>query len=210
MSGRERVGMLMLHGGTARDQRAREELAAALPADAEVGEADELGVFEIALDAAGRQEALVRVRDAVAAAGDDDHLLVLVPPRRGPRSGPMTLTTQQIPREAWRTYFDELSKHLGTVDATVEVIGPDIGDQIEAERLLLTGVTYDDRDDVVVIGLDAPGGPPEDLERIVEHPEAIYVATGGDDADLAIDIEDADQHKTILRVEHAPALPAAR
>jgi hypothetical protein len=121
----------------------------------------------------------------------------------------MTLTTQEIPREAWRTYFDELSRHLGTVKATVEVIGPDIGDQIEAEDLMLTGVTYDDRDDIFVIGLDAPGGDPEELQRIVDHPEKIFVATGGDDADLAIDIEDGDQHKTILRVEEAPALPPA-
>jgi hypothetical protein len=27
---------------------------------------------------------------------------------------------------------------------------------------VLTGVTYDDHDDVLVVGLDAPGGPPED------------------------------------------------
>lgn len=121
----------------------------------------------------------------------------------------MTLITDEIPRSAWRTYFDTLSKHLGTTEATVEVVGPDVGDQIEAERLLLTGISYDDKDDIVVIGLDAPGGPPEDLERVVDHPVKIFVATGDGDAEAVFDIEDAGEHRTIVRLDRAPALPPA-
>jgi hypothetical protein len=120
----------------------------------------------------------------------------------------MAPTTQEIPREAWRPYFDEFSKVVGTVQATVEVIGDDIGAQVEAERLVLTGITYDDRDDVVVIGLDAPSGPPEDAERMIDHPQRIMVATGETPAlEMTIDIEDADRHKTIVRFERPPALP---
>src|SRR4051794_34819492 len=94
----------------------------------------------------------------------------LVSTGREPTDEVMATSTQELPRETWRPYFDQLSKVLGTVEATVEVIGPDIGAQIEAERLVLTGITYDDRDDVLVIGLDAPGEPEEDLERMVDHP----------------------------------------
>src|SRR4051794_7868032 len=88
----------------------------------------------------------------------------LVPPRQRPTSTGMSLMTREIPREGWRPYFDELSEHLGTVEATIEVLGEDIGAQTEAEALVLTGITYDDRDDVVVVGLDAPGGAAEDLQ----------------------------------------------
>ena len=120
----------------------------------------------------------------------------------------MSPTTQEIPRDTWSPYFDELSKTLGTVEATVEVVGPDIGAQIEAERLVLTGLTYDDRDDVVVIGLDAPGGPPEDLERMVEHPQKILIATGDTPPiEMTIDIQDAEERQTIIRLVRAPALP---
>ena len=73
----------------------------------------------------------------------------------------MPTTTQEIARETWRQYFDELSRTLGTVAATVEIVGPDIGAQVAADRLVLTGITYDDRDDVLVGGLDPPGDPPE-------------------------------------------------
>ena len=73
------VAMLMLHFGTPRDQKARLELAAALP-DADVGEPDEVGVFEIGLDADDLEDALRRIWDAVAASGTDDHIVFLEHP----------------------------------------------------------------------------------------------------------------------------------
>jgi hypothetical protein len=79
MADQQVVAMLMLHFGTPRDQEARAQLAAALPA-AEVSEPDEIGVFEVALDAADREEALQRVWDGVAASGTDDHIVFLEHP----------------------------------------------------------------------------------------------------------------------------------
>ncbi len=73
------VAMLLLHPGTPSDSRAREQLAAALP-DAEVGPPDELGVFEIAVEADDLEQALQRVWDAVAASGADDHVVFLEHP----------------------------------------------------------------------------------------------------------------------------------
>jgi hypothetical protein len=119
----------------------------------------------------------------------------------------MAPVTQEIPQAAWREYFDDFSKVLPTTKATVEIVGPDVGDQIAAERQLLTGISYDHKDDVVVIGLDAPGGLPEDAQHLVYGPKKIFVA-GGDGLETVIDIEDAEGHKTIVRVEPAPALPA--
>jgi hypothetical protein len=122
----------------------------------------------------------------------------------------MATNTQELPRETWRPYFDELSRTLGTVEATVEVVGGDIGAQIEASRLVLTGISYDDRDDVLVIGLDAPGEPAEDLERMVDRPQRIMVATSeAPPEEMTIDVEDAEGHQTIVHVERPPALPAS-
>jgi hypothetical protein len=118
----------------------------------------------------------------------------------------MATTTQEIPRDAWRTYFDELSRTAGTVEATVEVAGRDLGAQIAAERLVLTGLSYDHKDDVVVVGVDAPGGTPEEYEHMVEHPQKVLVATGPETG-MAIDIEDAENHQTIIRLAFVPALP---
>ena len=74
-----KIGMLLLHGDSPRDLEAHEQLAAALP-DATVGRPDELGVFEIEIDADDQEDALQRVWDAVAASGTDDHVLFLEHP----------------------------------------------------------------------------------------------------------------------------------
>jgi hypothetical protein len=79
MSERHRIAMLMLHDGTPADLEARKQLGAALP-DAEIGEPDDVGVFEIALDADDQEHALERVWDAVAASGTDDHIVFLEHP----------------------------------------------------------------------------------------------------------------------------------
>ncbi|MEA2283556.1 MAG: hypothetical protein QOK21_4163 [Solirubrobacteraceae bacterium] len=73
------VAMLLLHPGTPRDAEARAALAGALD-DAEVGEPDELGVFEVALADDDQEAALNRVWDAVAASGTDDHIVFLEHP----------------------------------------------------------------------------------------------------------------------------------
>jgi hypothetical protein len=76
---RQKVAMFMLHSGTPRDQTARNELAAAIP-DATVREPDDVGVFEVELEADDAEDALQRVWDAVAASGTDDHLVFLEHP----------------------------------------------------------------------------------------------------------------------------------
>ena len=88
----------------------------------------------------------------------------------------MALATREIPRSEWRGYFDDFSRDLDELRATVEVDGAAVGAQIEAERPLLRGITYDDGDDIVVIGLDASGESGEDLEHIVYKPQTIYLA----------------------------------
>ena len=79
MAERQVVTMLMLHFGKPRDQQARAELAAALP-EAKVSEPDEVGVFEVELQAEDLEDALRRVWDAVAASGTDDHIVFLEHP----------------------------------------------------------------------------------------------------------------------------------
>jgi hypothetical protein len=113
----------------------------------------------------------------------------------------MATTTREIPQSEWRGYFDDFSRDLHDLVATVEVAGSEIGAQVEAEHPLLTGMTYDDGDDIFVIGLNAPGGLQEDLEHIISHPQKIYVAEEG--TVTVFDIEDSEQTKTLVRLEPA-------
>ncbi len=71
--------MLMLHPGTPRDQEAREQLAAAL-GEASIGAPDDNGAFDVIVQAQDLEQALIRVWDAVAASGTDDHIVFLEHP----------------------------------------------------------------------------------------------------------------------------------
>jgi sirohydrochlorin ferrochelatase len=118
----------------------------------------------------------------------------------------MASTTHELARDAWRPYFDELSRHLGTVEATVEVAGRDLGAQIAAERLVLRGISYDHKDDVLVIVLERGPEDREDYEHMVNRPQRIYVATG-EGAEMTIDVEDGEGHQTLVHIERPEALP---
>jgi hypothetical protein len=77
-----------------RDRRATwrpaTRLSAALP-DADVSEPDDVGVFEVAVEAEDLEQALQKVWDGVAESGADDHIVVLehpdLPEHRRLRSG---------------------------------------------------------------------------------------------------------------------------
>jgi hypothetical protein len=119
----------------------------------------------------------------------------------------MALESRELDRERWRGYFDELSRGLGAFTATVEVDGSDIGAQIEAEGLRLTGISYDDRDDVLLIALAGPDTT-EGVEHLVSAPRRILLAGEEGQAPSAIDVEDAEGHRTLLQLRAAPGLPA--
>lgn len=117
-------------------------------------------------------------------------------------------TTTQIPREAWRSYFEELTDLLGTVEATVEVVGRDVGDQIEEEQQILTDITYDDESDTIIVGLETPGSPAERIEHRIDRPQRVLMAAGEPPPlELVYDIEDGEQHQWLISLERPPALP---
>jgi hypothetical protein len=80
--------------------------------------------------------------------------------------------TTQIPREAWRSYFEELTDLLGTEDATVEVVGRDVGDQIEEEQQILTDITYEDESDTIIVGLESVPRLADGTDRASNRPAA--------------------------------------
>jgi Family of unknown function (DUF5335) len=119
-------------------------------------------------------------------------------------------STQTLPRDTWTTYFNTLSKDLGTTVVTIEAVGTDIGDQLAADHLVLTGISYDHKDDILVIGVDAPGGDPEEYEHTVANPQTIMVATGDPDGPpVVIDVLDAEGRHHIVSLDVAPELPGA-
>ncbi len=111
------------------------------------------------------------------------------------------MATREIPQDHWKDYFDHFSMVMDSELVEIEVAGLDVGDQIEAEWLPLSGISYDPKDDVVVV--DAG----DVLQHSIRKPRKIHVDE--DDNGLhSMDIECAQGHHHILRFKAPLALPA--
>ena len=117
------------------------------------------------------------------------------------------MPTREIPRDEWKTFLDSFSRqHEGWL-ATLEVLGADIGAQQEARDLPLEGVTASSRDgapETIVISL---GNTADDhVTHTITKPTRVWLEQTPQGANAALEIESADQVKTLLRFRSA--LPA--
>ena len=116
----------------------------------------------------------------------------------------MAPETREIPREEWHVYLDDFSRDLPTLIAMLEVDGQEIGAQIEADTSRLTAITYDYKDDVVVIGIASVDSSKEDVEHIISEPRRIAVEEANGETNF--EIEDGEGTKSLLRLRAAPEL----
>lgn len=108
--------------------------------------------------------------------------------------------SQSLPREAWQTYCDRISKGLANERAELEVISLELGDQIPDEWVALQGLVYDPKSDVFEIVL-------EGLDHLINHPREVYVDEGPTGLEM-MEILGGDGTKQILKLKRPLTLPA--
>jgi hypothetical protein len=105
--------------------------------------------------------------------------------------------TMAIDRSQWAEQLDAVTREHEGDEATIEVLDKDWGDAHEAERMPFTYVTYDKKDDVVIIGVGGRSAAwPVLLRHMVRHPVEVSLATVGDETGLRV----AEQHGTVTLV----------
>ena len=111
---------------------------------------------------------------------------------------------KEIPREEWVGFLDGFSsQHEGWL-VTVEVLGEEIGAQVEAEEMTLEGVTADLRgvgSDVISIML--VNSSKEHVTHNVTRPTHLRLAQTESGADKALQIESGSGVTTLLRFRSA-------
>jgi hypothetical protein len=79
-------------------------------------------------------------------------------------------------RTEWTKLTDRLTAEYQGYDVTIEVLDPETGDNPMVERLPFDNITYDHKDDVVVV---AVGGNsqhyPVALRHLIHHPQEFVV-----------------------------------
>jgi hypothetical protein len=117
------------------------------------------------------------------------------------------MATREIPREEWVEFLDGFSsQHEGWL-VTVEVLGTDIGAQVEAEEMTLEGVTADLKgggSDVISIIVSRGGA--ERVTHNVTGPTHVRVEQTEGGADMALQIESGGGVTTLLSFR-SPVLP---
>ncbi|MEN3333072.1 MAG: hypothetical protein V7641_2437 [Blastocatellia bacterium] len=119
------------------------------------------------------------------------------------------MTTREIPREQWISFFDDFSKrHAGWI-VSVEVMGSDLGAQEAATGLPLIGISADLKAGENRIEIIIGGRPDVDVTRIIETPKRVWWKPPQGVADEAVEIESADG-TTLLRFHYVPPEEAER
>jgi hypothetical protein len=106
---------------------------------------------------------------------------------------------EKLDSAQWQTFFDRVSRGLGAKQVEIEVAGLDLGDEVEAEWIPLTGISYDPKDDVLTIITDR-------LDHMIRSPREIYVETSVDGLH-SMEVIDAEGHKQIVVLRPDLALP---
>ena len=118
------------------------------------------------------------------------------------------MTTQEIPHDEWTTFLDRFSRqHEGWL-ATLEVLATDIGAQQQVQDLPFEGITATSRNSAPeTIAISLGKNPEDHVTHIISGPTRVWLDQTSAGANAALEIESADEVKTLLRFRSA--LPAA-
>jgi hypothetical protein len=111
------------------------------------------------------------------------------------------MPTQKIDREEWVEFFDQFSRrHRGWL-ITLEVMAPDLGDQIQVRELPLEGITAElkasgDEIEIIAGNLDAH------LSHTIARPARVWIKRTEEGADETLEIE-SESGAALLRLRSA-------
>jgi hypothetical protein len=114
------------------------------------------------------------------------------------------MATREIPRDEWKSFFDVFSRqHEGWL-ATLEISGQDVDAQQQPSEAPFKGITLTwvvGESEAIALNL---GRTPEDhVKHTVIEPTHVWLAQTPEGANAALEIESADETRTLLRFRSA-------
>jgi hypothetical protein len=114
--------------------------------------------------------------------------------------GEVMTITRKLESTGWQPYFDHLSAQLASKRVDLEVDCLNIGSQVAAKWVALTGITYDKNDNLIAIMADG-------LDHMIRRPRDVFVETDGVDL-VSMEIIDSEGVVRILRFSAPFLLPS--
>ena len=111
------------------------------------------------------------------------------------------MSTQRIEKDRLKDYFDHFSMIMPAELIEIEVAGLDLGDQVEADWVPLSGISYDPKNDVVVVDLNDG-----QVQHSIRAPVEVEVEEE-DEGIRSIGIRCGEGHLHVLRLKEPKVLP---
>jgi hypothetical protein len=112
------------------------------------------------------------------------------------------MRNRQVPHAEWVPFFEGFTRrHLGWL-ATVRIIDPRLGAQVEARDLPLEGIVVDPRGRGP-ISILLGSGASANVEHPIERPEQVWVEVTDEGAEAALEVLSAGGRKTIVEFRAA-------
>lgn len=112
----------------------------------------------------------------------------------------MAHKTNEIPKDLWDQYLSELGNRMREQPVRVEIEGKDIGDQVFA-NLPLVGLSFEKKGseaNAIEVTVGSTGKTITNATHLIESPVRVYEETDENGKVECLDIEDADQVKTLV------------
>jgi hypothetical protein len=107
-------------------------------------------------------------------------------------------STREIPRTEWTTFFKEFSKKHEGRGVTLEVFGPEIGDQVEERDFFLSGIAAEIEQDKIEIMIG--GNPNRHLTHVIAKPTKVGFEKDTPGTKGALQIKSADGITALLHL----------
>ena len=105
------------------------------------------------------------------------------------------------PKEDWHELLDELTLVRTGDEVTIELLDAEFGDELEAERMPLAYIEYDEHADEASVGVGGRDGRyPVVLRHSIEHPTSILTDAKPPMLPLVVQIIAADGSETLVSI----------
>jgi hypothetical protein len=119
----------------------------------------------------------------------------------------------EIAEDQWITFFAEFTRDHRGAHARLEVLGADVGYQVETENRPFDGVSTDVKDGEHAVWITFGSTPADHLTHGVQSVTAIRLRPPAGEAGAALEVEAKDGTRTVLELSRPEAFalpPAAR
>jgi hypothetical protein len=109
------------------------------------------------------------------------------------------MQSHEIPNDQWVPFFNDLSKRHHGEHVSIELVGKQVGDQMEAQDQELMGITVDPPTGICKVEVMVGNIGGVNIAHEVSHPIHVRLAQSDDGKDACVQIEDDDGPSTLVR-----------